>query len=162
MSWLYRTCWNNLATSPIILTRLLQVVNRLFQTCRQFGTSSSNTTCWQAVGGLTTRCQIFTPVIQLSSQLRVRMIITWSLLKFISRSQASPATRLQSSYNRCTLRDAIVYTRDVRGHYCINIVIHLYYVLFKTRVVLSVLSDIKHEAQSSVLYLIKHDNKCFE
>jgi hypothetical protein len=90
----------------------------------------------------------YTPVIQLSSQLRVRMIITWSLLKFISRSQASPATRLQSSYNRCTLRDAIVYTRDVRGHYCINIVIHLYY--------------IKHEAKSSVLYLIKHNNKCFE
>jgi hypothetical protein len=26
----------------------------------------------------------------------------------------------------------------------------------------SVLSDIKREAQPSVLYLIKHDNECFE
>jgi hypothetical protein len=33
ISWLYRTCWNNLATSLIISTRLLQVVNSLFQTC---------------------------------------------------------------------------------------------------------------------------------
>ena len=38
ISWLYRTCWNNLATSPIIATRLLQVVNGLFQTCWQLGT----------------------------------------------------------------------------------------------------------------------------
>ena len=29
----------------IIATRLLQVVNSLFQTCRQLGTSSANTTC---------------------------------------------------------------------------------------------------------------------
>jgi hypothetical protein len=33
ISWLDRTCWNNLATSLIISTRLLQVVNSLFQTC---------------------------------------------------------------------------------------------------------------------------------
>ena len=36
------------------------------------------------------------------------------------------------------------------------------YVLFKTRVGVHVLSDIKREAQPSVLYLIKHDNECFE
>jgi hypothetical protein len=30
ISWLYRTCWNNLATSLIISTRLLQIVNSLF------------------------------------------------------------------------------------------------------------------------------------
>jgi hypothetical protein len=35
ISWLYRTCWNNLTTSLIISTRLLQVVNSLFQTCWQ-------------------------------------------------------------------------------------------------------------------------------
>jgi hypothetical protein len=33
ISWLYRTCWNNLVTSLIISTRLLQIVNSLFQTC---------------------------------------------------------------------------------------------------------------------------------
>jgi hypothetical protein len=43
---MYRTCWNNLATSLIISTRLLQVVNNLYQTCWQLGTSSANTTCW--------------------------------------------------------------------------------------------------------------------
>jgi hypothetical protein len=49
ISWLYWiwTCWNNLVTSLIISTRLLQVVNSLFQTCWQLGTSSANTTCWQ-------------------------------------------------------------------------------------------------------------------
>ena len=36
------------------------------------------------------------------------------------------------------------------------------YVLFKARVYRSVLSDIKREAQPSVLYLIKHDYKCFK
>jgi hypothetical protein len=62
ISWLYRTCWNNLATSLIISTRLLQVVNNLFQTCWQLGTSSANTTCWQLVGRLATRCEIFQDV----------------------------------------------------------------------------------------------------
>ena len=36
ISSLYRTCWNNLVTSLIISTRLLQIV-----------TSSAKTTCWQ-------------------------------------------------------------------------------------------------------------------
>jgi hypothetical protein len=39
MSWLYRTCWNNLVTSLIIPARLLQIVNRLFQTCWQLVTT---------------------------------------------------------------------------------------------------------------------------
>jgi hypothetical protein len=47
ISWLYRTCRNNLATSLIISIRLLQVVNSLFQTCWQLVTSSAKTTCWQ-------------------------------------------------------------------------------------------------------------------
>jgi hypothetical protein len=34
ISWLYQTCWNNLATSLIISTRLSQVVNSLFQILR--------------------------------------------------------------------------------------------------------------------------------
>jgi hypothetical protein len=55
LSWLYWTCWNNLATSLIISTRLLQVVNRLFQTCWQLGTSRAKTTCWR----LATRCETF-------------------------------------------------------------------------------------------------------
>jgi hypothetical protein len=59
ISWLYWTCSNNLATSLIISTRLLQVVNSLFHTCWQLGTSSANTTCWRLVGRLATRCEIF-------------------------------------------------------------------------------------------------------
>jgi hypothetical protein len=62
--WLYRTCWNNLATIMIVSTRLLQVVNSLFQTCWQLGTSSANTTCWRLVGRLATRCEIFTCVVE--------------------------------------------------------------------------------------------------
>jgi hypothetical protein len=62
ISWLYQTCWNNLATSLIISTSLLQVVNSLFQTCWQLETSSANTTCWRLVGRLATRCEIFTCV----------------------------------------------------------------------------------------------------
>jgi hypothetical protein len=58
ISWLYRTCSNNLVTSLIISTRLLQIVNSLFQTCWQLGTSSANTTCWRLVGRLATRCEI--------------------------------------------------------------------------------------------------------
>ena len=57
ISWLYRTYWNNLATSLIISTSLLQVVNSLFQTCWELGTSSANTTGWRLVGRLTTRCE---------------------------------------------------------------------------------------------------------
>jgi hypothetical protein len=59
LSWLYRTCWNNLATSLIISTRLLQVVNKLVHTCYQLGTSSANITCWRLVGRLATKCEIF-------------------------------------------------------------------------------------------------------
>jgi hypothetical protein len=59
ISWLYRTCWNNLATSLIMPSSLLQVDNSLFQTCWQLGTSSANTTCWRLVGRLATRCEIF-------------------------------------------------------------------------------------------------------
>ena len=47
ISWLCKTCWNNLVTSLIIPTRLLQVVNSLFQTCWQLVTSSAKTACWQ-------------------------------------------------------------------------------------------------------------------
>jgi hypothetical protein len=59
ISWLYRTCWNNFATSLIIQQGCLQIVNSLFQTCWQLGTSSANTTCWRLVGRLATRCEIF-------------------------------------------------------------------------------------------------------
>jgi hypothetical protein len=70
--WLHRTCWNNLATSLIISTRLLQVVNSLFQTCWQLGTSSAKTTCWR----LATRCfqfdsakhRRFSPVLRFPSR----------------------------------------------------------------------------------------------
>jgi hypothetical protein len=58
ISWLYQTCWNNLATSLIISTRFLQVVNSLFQTCWQLETSSANTTCWRPVGRLATRVPV--------------------------------------------------------------------------------------------------------
>ena len=62
MSWLYRTCWNNLATSLIISTSLLQVVNNnsLGQVVgAKLGTSNANTTCWRLVGRLATRCMLF-------------------------------------------------------------------------------------------------------
>ena len=59
ISWLYLTYWNKFATSLIVSTRLLQVVNSLFQTCWQLGTSSENTTCWRFVGRLATRCESF-------------------------------------------------------------------------------------------------------
>ena len=63
ITWLYQICWNNLATSLIISTRLLQVVNSLFRACWQLGTSSANTTCWRLVGRLATRCEIFACVL---------------------------------------------------------------------------------------------------
>ena len=45
-SCLYQSCWNNLVTSLIVPSSLLQVVNSMFQTCcQQFGTSRANTTC---------------------------------------------------------------------------------------------------------------------
>jgi hypothetical protein len=60
---LYHDCFRLLgttfATSLIISTRLLQVVNSLFRTCWQLGTSSANTTCRQRVGRLATRREIF-------------------------------------------------------------------------------------------------------
>jgi hypothetical protein len=68
ISWLYRTCWNNLATSLIISTKLLQVVNSLFQTCWQLGTSSAKTTCWRLFSRLATRCEIFSCVASLPTR----------------------------------------------------------------------------------------------
>jgi hypothetical protein len=60
ISWLYRTCWNNLATSLIISTRLFQAVNNLWQawwhcqTCYKVGETSliqawcnKNVTSWR-------------------------------------------------------------------------------------------------------------------
>ena len=48
---------NNLVTSLIMLSSLLQVVNNLFQTCdNKLGPSSANTTCWQLVNRLVTTC----------------------------------------------------------------------------------------------------------
>jgi hypothetical protein len=57
---MYRTCWNNLATSLIISTRLLQIVNRLFQTC------------WRLVDQLVTRCEMFACVFDICC-----MITAW-------------------------------------------------------------------------------------
>ena len=63
------------ATSLIISTRLLQVVNKLFQTCWQLGTSSANTSCWRLVGRLATRCEIFTCV---------HLFSCWIIMHFLS------------------------------------------------------------------------------
>ena len=42
----YQTCYNNLVTSLIMKSSLLQVVNNLFQTCyNKPGTSRANTIC---------------------------------------------------------------------------------------------------------------------
>jgi hypothetical protein len=50
ISWLYRTCWNNLATSLIISTRLLQVVNSLLNLLTSWDKQCEHnllTACWQ-------------------------------------------------------------------------------------------------------------------
>jgi hypothetical protein len=62
ISWLYRTCWNNLATSLIMPSSLIQVVHSwqlVPNMLQQLGTSSANTTCRQLVGRLATRCETF-------------------------------------------------------------------------------------------------------
>ncbi len=58
ISWLYQTCWNNLATSLIISTRLLQIVNNCCILVDNLG-QAVRTTCWQLVGRLVTSCEIF-------------------------------------------------------------------------------------------------------
>jgi hypothetical protein len=56
----WKICPATVGIEPIISTRLfIQIVNSLFQTCWQLGTSSANTTCWRLVGRLATRCEIF-------------------------------------------------------------------------------------------------------
>jgi hypothetical protein len=62
ISWLYRTCWNNLVTSLVISTKLLQIVNSLFQTCWQLGTNSAGTTCWQTCYNMWDFCVYMTQV----------------------------------------------------------------------------------------------------
>jgi hypothetical protein len=52
ISWQYQNCWNNLATNRLISTRLLQVVNSLFQICWQLAWDKQCehnllTACWQ-------------------------------------------------------------------------------------------------------------------
>jgi hypothetical protein len=74
ISWLYRTCWNNFVTSLITSTRLLQIVNSLFQTCWQLVTSIAKTTCWRLVDKLVTRCEIFACV--WVTQARIQYYIT--------------------------------------------------------------------------------------
>ena len=51
------TCWNNLATSLIIINKVVATVKKLFQTCWQLETSSADTTCWRLVGRLARRCE---------------------------------------------------------------------------------------------------------
>jgi hypothetical protein len=53
ISWLYRTCWNNLGTNLIVSTRLLQVVNSLTNSTTWQLNSSTTTTAWQ-LNSLTT------------------------------------------------------------------------------------------------------------
>jgi hypothetical protein len=58
----------------IISTRLLQVVNSLFQTCWQLGTSSANTTWWRLVGRLATRYEILRVLLQIWKQVVTRLL----------------------------------------------------------------------------------------
>ena len=57
---LLQPCRDNLVTSLITSTRLLQFVNSLFQTCWQLVASRANTTCRRLVCRLATSCEIFT------------------------------------------------------------------------------------------------------
>ena len=80
ISWLYQTCWSNLATSLIISTRLLPIVNSLLHTCWQLGSSSANTTCWRLVGRLVvvTSCEIFARVLFSSFHALTSFVIYYS------------------------------------------------------------------------------------
>ena len=57
---LYQSCRENLVTSLIVPSNLLQVVNSLFQTSWNKATSSANTTCQQIVTTLASKCEIVT------------------------------------------------------------------------------------------------------
>jgi hypothetical protein len=58
ISWLYRTCWNNLETSLIISTKLLPACSTLVDNLGQAVRNNLLTACWQS----STRCAIFTRV----------------------------------------------------------------------------------------------------
>jgi hypothetical protein len=97
ISCLYRTSWNNLATSTTISTRLLQVVNELFQTCWQLGTSSVNTTCWRLVGRLATRCEIIACIKKRSLIQKIWRKILYRIQKFFQMSQVTSHFETKSS-----------------------------------------------------------------
>ncbi len=57
ISRLHQTCWNNLPTSLIMPSCLLQVVKQLVTyLLQQHGASSANTTCWQLVNRFVATC----------------------------------------------------------------------------------------------------------
>jgi hypothetical protein len=105
ISWPYRTCWSNLVTSLIISTRLLQIVNSLFQTC------------WQLVDKLVTRYEIFACVYWWNGQLynnhiiHITLPVTWhpctkiwlSFQEFTKPEAPAPVT--PSSVNKELLSD---------------------------------------------------------
>jgi hypothetical protein len=85
----------------IISTRLLQVVNSLFQTCCQLGTSSANTTCRQLVGRLATRCEIVSHIKSLNNRRKIPQLVD----KMCSHCLLTPSSlqvwnKLSSSCNK--------------------------------------------------------------
>ena len=93
ISWLYRTYWNNLATTLIMPSSLLQVVNSSFQTCWQLGTSAVNTTCWWLAGRLATRCEILTQSID-----KTTYHIIWISQENIVASQSTHFSLFPTEY----------------------------------------------------------------
>jgi hypothetical protein len=102
-SWLYRTCRNNLATSLIISTSLLQVIKTAFSklVTEQLGTSSANTTWWWLVGRLATRCETFACVQKTHARPKIFVLVGQFklFLHCIGSVFASFAERYDSSVN---------------------------------------------------------------
>ncbi len=99
ISRLYQTCWNNLATSLIMSSSLLQIVNSLYQTCcNNMGTSSANTTCWQLVNRFVTTC------LQACNNLCVFTRVGFEPTSMIYQAHTSPFMRTVNFHLACSRR----------------------------------------------------------
>ena len=98
---LYHDCNSLVGTSLTILTRSLQVVNSLFQTCWQLVTSRANTTCWRLVCRLATSRAIFTCVQQKSDTVTTMAYTNYTatnLLQVVNSTGLSqPVNKLQQT-----------------------------------------------------------------
>jgi hypothetical protein len=92
ISWLYRTCWNDLATSLIISTSLLQL---LITGCFKLVDNLGQAVRTQLVHGLATRCEIFACVLQNTNNVHTRSTV---------HAHVKVVTDLQSSCNKVVVK----------------------------------------------------------